>query len=117
MEKQHSPQSDSYSKFIADLPKDSQTLKALLSWYEGQCKRVLALLNSDAQIHCIKYDLEPLNDIPIAVLQSLTFQFPFHVSLIKSFIEIYSNKLCSEKMMLETYIDEIELLEKQRKYN
>lgn len=106
-----------YDKFIQTLPKDLPSLKGLYSWYEQHCSAVLQLLNSNATIDSVKYDLQPEDSFPIAILKSITFRIPFAVSLIKSFLADYSARMCAEKMMLETYIADIELLERQRKYN
>lgn len=111
------PPVNRYETFTASLPKDLLTLKQLFTWYEVHCKRVIQLLNSNAVIDCIKYDLEPQEGFPIKMLQSLTLQSGFPVALIKDFLADYSSRVCSEKMMLETYIGEVELLQKQIRFN
>lgn len=118
MQQKNSPQEhEYYKKFVSQLPKDLMTLKTLLEWYESHCSTVLKLLNSKAVIFSIKYDAEPTNEMPIVVLKSLAFSDGFPVELIKDYLSSYSSKMCAEKMMLETFIDEVALQVKQSKYN
>lgn len=106
----HSPTNgkDSYKKFVSSLPADLTSLKALLEWYVQQSTNVIRLLNEPTIFVNISYQKDGIK------------RLYFHncsTAEIKHFLSSYSSRLCAEKLMLEVYIEEVELLQKQMKYN
>lgn len=122
MQEQHSSAQDTYSKFIAFLPKDLPRLRELLQWYQEQQNKCIAILNNPKQIVKLVYDNDHENDFPFGDYQELELRANHSMmyttaGFLEKFISHYNSTLLAEKLMLGRFIDEIELEHKQQRWN
>jgi len=96
--------------FQNNLPKDLLTLQHLHEWYCITIQQVHYLLCNDAAVYTMSFSNE-LGRVSRLFLSAVT------TGLMQAFLHEYYCRLCGEKLVLETRIDELQLLEKQQRYN
>lgn len=113
MEKNYS---DNFLRFTRSLPADIQLLRLLLSQYEELQKQLLFLINNPCPIICIHYlELQP--ELLLNKHRKVFFYGDWTSNKLIDFLENYANQVCGERMMVEEYIELLELEKNQTQYN